>query len=191
MGVGRPRRSRNSADTKKANEKPITGTIQAQYYQPLSPLLTQRIGHSLDLVCARGVQEETTQYDMGLAPGGRMRQEIYEDDQGFDKWHRESRSRCFIHLSNSLVWRTITGEDPPTVPFSAKEYTEAELPWFEFYSDKPALEGSEQLARLKSVAKKAKQKGDVPLPDNATITPEHVVKLRDGLRTGQVREGEF
>ena len=36
-----------------------------------------------------------------------------------------------------------------------------------------------------------KKKGDVPLPENQSATPEHVVELRRGLRPGQVRETEF
>ncbi|MDA1261115.1 MAG: hypothetical protein O3A20_10915, partial [Planctomycetota bacterium] len=38
---------------------------------------------------------------MGLAPGGRMRQEIYEDPFGLHAWEKQS-SRCFVHLCNSM-----------------------------------------------------------------------------------------
>ena len=44
---------------------------------------------------------------------------------------------------------------------------------------------------LKSVAKMGKKKGDVPLPENESVTPEHIVKLRGGLKKDQVREGSF
>ena len=39
--------------------------------------------------------------DMGLAPGGLMRQKIYEDPHDFDAWDRSARSRCFVHILNS------------------------------------------------------------------------------------------
>ena len=42
--------------------------------------------------------------DMGLAPGGRMRQEIYDDPFSLDDWDHENASRCFVHLTNSMVW---------------------------------------------------------------------------------------
>src|SRR5262249_23017703 len=33
---------------------------------------------------------------MGLAPGGRMRQHIYDDEHGLDAWDQEHASRCFV-----------------------------------------------------------------------------------------------
>ena len=129
--------------------------------------------------------------DMGLAPGGRMRQEIYEDHRPLKHWDDEHSSRCFVHLANSLVWRAITNATPPTVPLTAKEYTDAGLPWFEYYSDQLAVEGSGILGKLKSVAQKAKAKGEPALPENESVTPENIVKLRAKLRKEQVREGVF
>ncbi|MDX1577840.1 MAG: hypothetical protein R3266_05120, partial [Gemmatimonadota bacterium] len=126
--------------------------------------------------------------DMGLAPGGRMRQEIYDDPYDPDEWDRENASRCFVHLANSLVWRAITGSPPPTTPPTAREYTNAGLPWFEYYSDAGAREGSGILDRLKSVLEVGKEKGDMPLPENESVAPERVVRLRQGLAPGQVRE---
>jgi hypothetical protein len=130
--------------------------------------------------------------EMGLAPGGRMRQEIYEDPFDLDDWEMDYKSRCFIHIANSLVWRSITGETPPTVPFTAKEYTKFGLPWFDYYSDNStALKGSEKLDDLRSVVEMVQDKGGVPLPENESITPENIVKLRAGLKRNQVREGAF
>ena len=39
--------------------------------------------------------------DMGLAPGGQMRQQIDEDHFGFEAWDCSHSSRCFVHLCNS------------------------------------------------------------------------------------------
>ena len=41
----------------------------------------------------------STAPEMGLAPGGRMRQEIYEDPYGFEEWDRKTKSRCFVPVS--------------------------------------------------------------------------------------------
>ena len=129
---------------------------------------------------------------MGLAPGGRMRQEIYADRRDFADWDPSRSSRCFVHIANSLVWRSITGEDPPTTPPTAEEYTRAGLPWFEYYAEKErALGGSSILRGLKSVLQLGKEKGEVPLPENAPVDPANVVHLRDGLAKDQVREGVF
>ena len=129
--------------------------------------------------------------EMGLAPGGRMRQEIYDDPFDQADWAHDTQSRCFVHLANSMVWRSITGDDPPTTPPTAREYTKAGLPWFDYYSDAKALQGGKRLKGLQSVAQLAKQKGGVPLPENQPVDPGNVVELRRGLRKGQVREGQF
>jgi hypothetical protein len=130
--------------------------------------------------------------DMGLAPGGRMRQEIFDDPHQLEDWDQDHSSRCFVHLANSLVWRQITGQVPPTVPPTSKEYAQAGLPWFEYYDDRlGAVSGSSILEKLKSVAGMGKQKGDVPLPENEPVDATPIVTLRKGLAQGQVREGTF
>jgi hypothetical protein len=130
--------------------------------------------------------------EMGLAPGGRMRQEIYDDPFDFSDWDTERASRCFVHLTNSLVWRAITDEAPPTTPYTSREYEKHDIPWFDYYSEgSTALEGSKILAGLKSVLQRGKEKGDVPLPENESVAAAEVVKLRKGLTKEQVREGRF
>ena len=121
-----------------------------------------------------------------------MKQEIYEDPFELDDWEMNQRSRCFIHIANSLVWRAITSDSPPTVPFTAKEYTKHGLPWFDYYSDNStSLNGSGILKGLKSVVQMGKDKKDKPLPENESVTPEKIVELRKGLKKSEVREGTF
>ena len=103
--------------------------------------------------------------EMGLAPGGLMRQEIYEDEYGFDAWETSVRSRCFVHILNSVQYLAVCGVAPPTMPPTAAEYTRAGLPWFDYYGgDLTALEGSAKLAGLDSVAAKAWKVGAGALP---------------------------
>lgn len=142
----------------------------------------------MTLSCTIGASDA----DMGLAPGGRMRQEIYNDRFDLEDWDAEHSSRCFVHIANSLVWRAITGQRPPTVPPTAKEYTNAGLPWFAYYDDSAAaLDGSAILNKLKSVVHLGRQKGDVPLPENETVVVDEIVRLRRELAKDQVREGEW
>lgn len=125
--------------------------------------------------------------EMGLAPGGLMRQKIYEDDYGIDAWETSTSSRCFVHLLNSLQFFSVTGAPAPTMPPTAKNYSDAGLPWFEHYGgDKSALDGAQKLAGLHSVAAKSWQQG-VPLAGNGPAQP-HIVKAVGGRR--QVREDE-
>ena len=128
--------------------------------------------------------------EMGLAPGGMMRQEIYEDPYGFNVWDRSESSRCFVHILNSLQYFSVTSEKPPTRPPTAQEYTDAGLPWFDYYgADLKALASTTKLSKLNSVATmKSKQRRD-DLPDNEPLFPEKVIKL--SKHGPVVREGNF
>ena len=152
----------------------------------------RKVEKDRDLLMQMKVSDASFAMDMGLAPGGRMRQEIYEDPFDLNDWDIDQKSRCFVHIANSLVWRAITDDTPPTVPFTAKEYTRHRLPWFEYYSDNStAVNGSSKLKDLKSVFEMGKEKKDNPLPENESVVPERIVELRKGLKRGQVREGAF
>jgi len=126
--------------------------------------------------------------EMGLAPGGLMRQELFEDDFGFDAWDRSVRSRCFVHVLNSVQFFEVAGVAPPAKPPTAKVYTEAGLPWFDYYGgDRTALDGAKKLAGLDSLAAKQFKKGEGFLADNDALAPAVITRLL-GAR---VREGEF
>ncbi len=140
-------------------------------------------------LCDRACEPATS--DMGLAPGGKMKQEIYEDPYECDAWDQSANSRCFVHLANTLVWRSITGDEPPTVPFTSKEYTQTGLPWFDFYNeDAIPVDGSDKLKDLKSVTQLGKEKGDKPLPENESVEVQTVLSQKK-LAKNQVREGAF
>ena len=125
---------------------------------------------------------------MGLAPGGRMRQEIYDDPYGLDAWDQRHASRCFVTIANSAQWLALTGERPPTEPPTARDYTNAGLPWFDYYGgDLEALAATEALRGVVSVAQVGAQNGETPLPDNEPVDAAHVIRLRSPKAT-QVRE---
>jgi len=135
------------------------------------------------------ISSETSSFDMGLAPGGKMHQEIYDDPFDFNDWDQNTNSRCFVHIANSLVWRAITDENPPTVPFTAKEYTNYGFPWFEYYDDNTtSIDGSSILSKMKSIIQKGNDDGRNPLPENDTVEPENIKKI---VIKNQVREGIF
>ena len=124
---------------------------------------------------------------MGLAPGGRMKQDIYDDHYGLDVWDQEHSSRCFVTITNSAQWLDITGEPPPTKPPTAKEYTEAGLPWFDYYDgDAKAVSGAEKFKGIKSVAQIDTDAGSES-NETETLDVNHVIRLR-GRNGNQVRE---
>ena len=114
---------------------------------------------------------------MGLAAGGLMRQEIYEDPHPFEDWDTSHPVRCFVHLCNALDWRKLTNEDPPHPPFTPKEYETCGIPWFDYYRDDlKVLEGSEQLAGVKSIAQLDKGLKGI------TITPKKIIQYGNTRR---------
>ncbi len=168
----------------------LAGQLPAQLQDLLEALtgpLPSRSDHVL--YCASPASPVCAEGAMGLGAGGTMRQEIYEDPHDFADWDCSATNRCFVHLCNSLVWRQITGSNPPHPPFSSREYARAGVPWFDYYRDDwAALEGSEILAGVKSVAALGKKKGAAPLPENASIDPHLVVQYGNARRPDEVRE---
>ena len=99
---------------------------------PVSPLLhSSYLMESEELCC----DLSPAPCQMGLAPGGRMRQEVYDDPFDPDDWELDANSRCFLHLCNSMVWQSIAGSAPPHPAPTAKHYSNAGLPWFDYYDD--------------------------------------------------------
>ena len=134
----------------------------------------------------------TSAPEMGLAPGGRMKQEIFDDPHAFDVWDTRASARCFVHITNSLAWRSVTGEEPPTTPLTSREYQDAGLPWFDFYGgDREALEGAKKLADLKTVKRIGEEKGEQPLPENESVDDPVVITLGAEGEGRPVREGGF
>ena len=127
---------------------------------------------------------------MGLAPGGLMRQEIYEDDYGYDAWDLNLSSRCFVHILNSAQWMVATGKPAPGKPPTASDYTNRGLPWFDYYDDSlKALDGAKKLAGLDSVAAKAVKLGNKPLTANQSIKQPTVISL--SLGSNQINDGKW
>ena len=124
--------------------------------------------------------------EMGLAPGGLMRQSIHKDRYGIESWDLAHSSRCFVHILNSLQYAQVTGHAPPMQPPSANDYTKAGLPWFDYYdAEAIALRGADNLAGLDSVASLGIKKGLPPLPNNEPLEPKIIKTIKP------IREGEF
>ncbi|MYC23945.1 MAG: hypothetical protein F4X62_20970 [Caldilineaceae bacterium SB0662_bin_25] len=163
------------------------GGLQIVVY-PIKPSYYRKSLEELSFITYSPKIQQAPPREMGLAPGGLMRQEIYEDDYGLEAWETSVRSRCYVHIVNSVQFFRVTGAHPPSMPPTAQEYTKAGLPWFEYYGgDLKALEGAEKLAGLDSVAVKKLKKGEGVLADNEAVVPKVVKKLGKG----KVREGEF
>lgn len=130
---------------------------------------------------------------MGLAAGGRMKQEVYPDPHGLDTWDERRAGRVFVHIVNSYQWRELTGEEAPSCPVSAKTYASHGLPFFDLYGeDLGALEGSAKLASVQSIKAIDGHKSTHPQQDDQSVTPSLVKKLFTAVARGVgVRDGEW
>jgi hypothetical protein len=124
--------------------------------------------------------------EMGLAAGGSMQQEIYEDPYNFEEWDLRETKRCFITLANAEQWMDITGEEPPMRAISAKTYTDAGLPWFDYYdNDKEAISGAKKLGKIKSIKQIDDEQGsDIWHEDGKIENPSIVNLMRRLVKVG-------
>jgi hypothetical protein len=128
--------------------------------------------------------------EMGLAPGGIMRQQIYGDRHGISAWETAAPVRCFVHILNSFQFRAVTGVAPLTQPPSSQAYTAAGLPWFDYYdADATVLAGSQKLAGLDSAAAFQIKEGHPSSLESSPVSPQNLISL--GQRTRRVRDGSF
>ena len=119
-----------------------------------------------------------------------MRQEVYEDSFDPADWNQKHVSRCFITIVNAALWPSLTRAAPPSVPPTARDYTKAGLPWFEYYDPgSVALSGSGTLAKAKSVKAMSESRGVSVLPENQSVSHEHTISIH-ASRPRRVREGK-
>jgi hypothetical protein len=143
-------------------------------------------GDDAPIACAAGPAAAAAIQDMGLGAGGSMGQQVFEDPHGMGAWSTDS-TRCFIHLANSLAWRQITKQAPPTAPLTAAEYKSRGLPWFEYYLDNArGVQASKKLAELKTVGQMAPHM----LPENKSVKIDKIIDLSP-KKKGEVRDGKW
>jgi hypothetical protein len=99
--------------------------------------------------CANLVARQSS---MGLAPGGRIQQVVHKDRRPLEDYDTARTLRVFVTILDAVAWRHVTGEAPPTMPPTAKDYAAARIPWFQLYErDVAAIGGTATLKRLRSV----------------------------------------
>lgn len=131
------------------------GGIQIKAW-PLKPEVYERLYRDAPMFCEsfEGPDEmdmmACESLSMGLGMGGSMKQEIYEDRFNPQDWETAFSSRCFVHLANSTGYARVTGKLPPHRPYEAADYAQAGLPWYDWYSDRSALDGSGRFSGLKT-----------------------------------------
>lgn len=137
---------------------------------------------------SRGILRSAKKTEMGLGAGGFMKQEVYADKYGIDKWNTEGQ-RVFVHLLNSLEYKEVTGKNPPNSPLSPKQYQQYGYTWFDYYSDEVAINGSKELSKINSVAQLEITKDNSMLEDNTGFNPKEKKLINLGTKT--VKNGQW
>ncbi len=122
---------------------------------------------------------------MGLGAGGRMKQKIYRDEYGIDTWDQENYGRVYVHILNSMMFREVTGLEPPPTPVTVKTYQEYGLPWFDVYDEKLGdIEAADALTKVKTVKEMDKEKGFGAQQDDSSVDVpgDQVIKYPMGRR---------
>jgi hypothetical protein len=131
--------------------------------------------------------------EMGLAAGGKMKQKIYPDPHGLDTWDQNKFGRIYVHIVNSMMYREITGQEPPATPVTAKLYTQYGLPWFDLYDDQMGdISAPADLKKVKTVKEMDKEKGFTPQQDDESINVQEdkIIKL-DIDSNKEVKDGNW
>ncbi|KDQ50850.1 hypothetical protein JAAARDRAFT_544555 [Jaapia argillacea MUCL 33604] len=116
---------------------------------------------------------------LGLAPGGKIEQKIYQDSVSPRMYDEEQGHRFHIHILSPSDWEIVTGVLPPISPITAESYTGNNIPWFSIADDYTTglTNTSQALGNLKSVHEMDRSKGfqlpDLVDPDRPPNCPLH------------------
>lgn len=126
--------------------------------------------------------------EMGMAAGGRIRQEIVADAFGYEAWDAQHSSRVFVHLLPAEMMTELTGLKAPSAPMSPQDYGQANMPWFEHESEQPVLDVDILLASVLSLNESMTKAGQ-PLSENNSIAVATTIQIHDRRRI--LKDGHF
>ena len=161
--------------------------------QPPERDVAYRVSDGMLYAAAPAMARPLAGAEMGLAAGGKMKQKIYPDPHGIDTWDAENHGRIYVHIVNSLMYRELTGEEPPPTPVTAKTYAQYGLPWFELYDDRlEDIAAPNVLKNVKSVKEKDEEKGFKSQQDDESVeTPDDkIIKYKMDPDEG-VKDGDW
>jgi hypothetical protein len=136
------------------------------------------------------IGEEILPFEMGVAAGGSIKQQIFEDTFGIDTWDHSTCVSLNIHIVNSEVYSSITGKTALPSPITAEVYAKSAIPWFEHYDEtKRSVAAPTTFNRILSVFQIDEARGKVqPVVASATTKASSVVRVSTLTLTERVGE---
>ena len=138
--------------------------------------------------------------ELGIAPGGLIKQCIIEDNYPPSTWEPDRSISFNVQILNSELFHQLTGFAPPDTPITAETYAEQGLPFYKFYEEEHStIKGDfAGISSVKAVDKAKAKSGqqdnrrdeDEPsyanplilLDKNASIHFRPVKEMKDELR---------
>ncbi|KAI1769829.1 hypothetical protein F4818DRAFT_310234 [Hypoxylon cercidicola] len=108
---------------------------------------------------------------MGIAAGGRIKQEIRWDFIRASRWNRDTTYTIPVQILNTAAFRRVTGRNPPPCPVNASTYAAAGLPFFKLYEEPSGIAGD--FAAVQSVNQIEQNRG-VATGSDASVHPRLV-----------------
>jgi hypothetical protein len=127
---------------------------------------------------------------MGIATGGRIRQQIHTDYHGVDVWDENQKRSITIYLVNSLVYKEITGNDLPPSPITIENYQKEKIPWFSHYDEFIIpVNPTNAFKRILSVSSIEKKRGIVEEPKSKfLLQSESLIKIKTQEKNEKIKE---
>ncbi|KAJ3545748.1 hypothetical protein NMY22_g2314 [Coprinellus aureogranulatus] len=99
---------------------------------------------------------------LGIAAGGRIKQNIYRDSGSVRDYNEQIGRRVHIHIVTPEFWEDLTGVLPPITPITRGLYESQGIPWFKLFDDyvDSIAETSEALASVLPVSELDKIRSD-------------------------------
>jgi Holliday junction DNA helicase RuvB subunit len=118
--------------------------------------------------------------EMGIARGGKIKQQIMEDTYGAESWDEAAFREVVIHIVNSEVYQHITGREAPPSPITDEQYRSCKIPWYSDYKEKaPSLSPVAVFKRVLSIGQVDKNRGIAKEePPRREIQPEEILRIR-------------
>ena len=96
--------------------------------------------------------EQVQAAELGLAAGGEITQNIYEDPCGLKTWDTENFGRIRVRILNSAEYALLTGTEPPPTPIDAATYIQCGFPWYKIYDEHlSTVRPTDRLSAIKSL----------------------------------------
>lgn len=119
--------------------------------------------------------------EMGIAAGGRITQQILDDEYGADSWDPKAYRDIVIHIVNSAVFEEITGTPPPESPITVSQYQRYKIPWYSKYDEKATTVSPARIFRtILSLGQVDKRRGlkEELIEPARLITEQEIIRVR-------------